>query len=75
LWLPVPSARDYVRVLRELGKPGGIITCAQPEQVQLTEPERVGLAGSSAAAFVKVKVPEPLALMVTDTVAYGASGL
>jgi hypothetical protein len=31
-------------------------------------PERDGFAGSAAAAFVKVNVPEPLALTVAEAV-------
>jgi hypothetical protein len=48
---------------------------AQPEQVQLTVPDSVGFPGLTAVALAKVKVPEPLASMVTETVAFGESGL
>lgn len=46
----------------------------QPEQVQLTVPDSVGFPGLTAVALAKVKVPEPLASMVTETLAFGDSG-
>jgi hypothetical protein len=51
-----------------------VLARAQLEHVQLTVPDRVGFAGFTAVAFAKVRVPEPLALMVTETVAFGDSG-
>ena len=37
-------------------------------------PDSVGFPGLTAVALAKVKVPEPLASMVTETVAFGEAG-
>jgi len=50
-------------------------TAAQPEHVQLTEPDRVGSDALAPAALVKVNVPEPSARTVAATLAPEASGL
>ena len=47
----------------------------QPEHVQLTEPERVPVAGFAATALRKVKVPEPSARKVAEALAVAAIGL
>jgi len=71
--------KDYLRRLWLFAGPGRTMLrvpsrTAQPEQVQLTVPDSVGFPGLTAVALAKVKVPEPLASMVTETVAFGESG-